>query len=87
MVMSATYRQSAKVQGGLAKRDPRNIRLGRGPRFRLEAEMVRDQALMLSGLQSVKMHGPSVYPPPPPNLWQAAFNGQRNWATSKNEDR
>ena len=87
MVMSATYRQSAKVQGGLAKRDPRNIRLGRGPRFRLEAEMVRDQALMLSGLQSVKMHGPSVYPPQPPNLWQAAFNGQRNWATSKNEDR
>ena len=87
MVMSATYRQSAKLQGGLAKRDPRNIRLGRGPRFRLEAEMVRDQALVLSGLQSVKMHGPSVYPPQPPNLWQAAFNGQRNWATSKSEDR
>ena len=87
MVMSATYRQSAKVRGSLAKRDPRNIRLGRGPRVRLEAEMVRDQALALSGLQSVKMYGPSVYPPQPPNLWQAAFNGQRNWATSGGEDR
>ncbi|MDP6678121.1 MAG: DUF1549 domain-containing protein [Verrucomicrobiota bacterium] len=87
MVTSATYRQSAKVRGRLAKRDPRNIRLGRGPRFRLEAEMVRDQALALSGLGSVKMHGPSVYPPQPPNLWQAAFNGQRNWATSQGEDR
>ena len=49
--------------------------------------MVRDQALALSGLQSVKMYGPSVYPPQPPNLWQAAFNGQRNWATSGGEDR
>ena len=87
MVMSATYRQSAKVQGALAERDPRNISLGRGPRFRLEAEMVRDQALSLSGLRSVKMHGPSVYPPQPPNLWQAAFNGQRSWVTSKGEDR
>ena len=87
MVMSATYRQSATVRGNLAKRDPRNVRLGRGPRFRLEAEMVRDQALVLSGLGSVKMHGPSVYPPQPPNLWQAAFNGQRNWATSQGEDR
>ena len=87
MVMSATYRQSAEVRGDLAKRDPRNVRLGRGPRFRLEAEMVRDQALALSGLCSVKMHGPSVYPPQPPNLWQAAFNGQRDWATSRGEDR
>ena len=87
MVMSATYRQSAKVQGDLAKSDFRNIRLGRGPRFRLEAEMVRDQALALSGLKSEKMFGPSVYPPQPPNLWQAAFNGQRNWATSSGEDR
>ena len=87
MVMSSTYRQSAKVQGGLAKRDPQNVRLGRGPRFRLEAEMVRDQALALSGLRSMKMHGPSVYPPQPPNLWQAAFNGQRDWATSRGEDR
>ncbi len=87
IVMSATYAQSPKVQGKLAESDFRNIRLGRGPRFRLEAEMVRDQALALSGLKSEKMYGPSVYPPQPPNLWQAAFNGQRNWATSSGEDR
>ena len=70
----------------LAK-DPRNRLLSRGPRFRLEAEMVRDQALSLSGLLSRKMHGPSVYPPQPPGLWQAAFNGQRTWTTSQGEDR
>ncbi|MEE2614362.1 MAG: DUF1553 domain-containing protein [Verrucomicrobiota bacterium] len=87
IVMSATYSQSAKVHGELAESDFRNVRLGRGPRFRLEAEMVRDQALALSGLKSEKMYGPSVYPPQPPNLWQAAFNGQRNWATSSGEDR
>jgi hypothetical protein len=49
--------------------------------------MVRDQALALSGLLSRKMHGPSVFPPQPPGLWQAAFNGQRTWATSQGEDR
>ena len=86
MVMSATYRQSAKVQGDLAKSDFRNIRLGRGPRFRLEAEMVRDQALALSGLRE-KMYGPSVYPLQPPNLWQAAFNAAAHVATSSGEDR
>jgi mono/diheme cytochrome c family protein len=87
IVTSATYRQSARVTTELAAKDPRNRRLARGPRFRLEAEMVRDQALALSGLLSQKMHGPSVFPPQPPGLWQAAFNGQRTWATSQGEDR
>ncbi|HTU21479.1 MAG TPA: PSD1 and planctomycete cytochrome C domain-containing protein [Gemmataceae bacterium] len=87
LVTSATYRQSAKVTPEKLAKDPRNRLLSRGPRFRLEAEMVRDQALALSGLLSRKMHGPSVYPPQPPGLWQAAFNGQRTWATSKGEDR
>jgi hypothetical protein len=68
-------------------RDPHNRLLTRGSRFRLEAEMVRDQALALSGLLSRKMYGPSVYPPQPPGLWQAAFNGQRTWATSQGADR
>jgi hypothetical protein len=49
--------------------------------------MVRDQALALSGLLSRKIGGPSVYPPQPPGLWQAAFNGQRTWPTSTGEDR
>ena len=67
--------------------DPRNRLLGRFPRVRLEAEMIRDQALSLSGLISRKMMGPSVYPPQPPGLWRAAFNGQRKWPTSKGGDK
>jgi hypothetical protein len=87
IVMSQTYQQSSKVTADALAKDPRNRLLSRGPRFRLEAEMVRDQALSLSGLLSRKMHGPSVYPPQPDGLWQAAFNGERTWQTSKGEDR
>jgi hypothetical protein len=87
IVTSATYRQAPNVTGNSTRLDPRNRLLARGPRFRLEAEMVRDQALAFSGLLSRKTHGPSVYPPQPPGLWQAAFNGQRTWATSTGEDR
>ncbi len=87
LVTSATYRQSARVTPEKLSRDAPNRWLSRGPRFRLEAELVRDQALALSGLLSTKMHGPSVYPPQPPGLWQAAFNGQRTWATSTGLDR
>ena len=87
MVSSAAYRQSSTVSPEKLQKDPRNLWLSHAPRPRLEAEMVRDQALALSGLLSRKIHGPSVYPPQPPNLWQAAFNGERNWATSEGEDR
>ena len=87
LVTSATYRQTSQVTPEKLAKDPRNRLLLRGPRFRLEAEMVRDKALALSGLLSRKMYGPSVYPPQPPGLWQAAFNGERTWATSKGEDR
>jgi hypothetical protein len=87
IVTSATYRQSSRVTPELLEKDPRNRLYSRGPRFRLEAEMVRDQALALSGLLSRKVGGPSVFPPQPPNLWQAAFNGERTWATSSGEDR
>lgn len=87
LVTSATYRQSSQVTPEHLQKDPRNRLLSRGPRFRLEAEMVRDQSLALAGLLSRKMHGPSVYPPQPPGLWQAAFNGDRTWTTSTGEDR
>lgn len=87
IVTSATYRQSSKLTPEMLEKDPRNRLLTRGPRFRLEAEMVRDQALALSGLLSRKLYGPSVFPPQPPGMWQAAFNGQRTWATSTGEDR
>jgi hypothetical protein len=87
IVTSAAYRQSSKLTAELRENDPRNRLMSRGPRFRLEAEMVRDQALALSGLLSQKIGGPSVYPPQPAGLWQAAFNGQRTWPTSTGEDR
>ncbi|MEX0711643.1 MAG: DUF1553 domain-containing protein, partial [Pirellulales bacterium] len=69
------------------ERDPANRLLARGPRARLDAETVRDQALAVSGLLSRKIGGPSVYPPQPDGLWRAAFNGDRTWPTSTGEDR
>ncbi len=87
IVTSETYCQSSRVTPELLGKDPLNRLLARGPRFRLEAEMVRDQALALSGLLSRKLRGPSVFPPQPEGLWQAAFNGERTWQTSKGEDR
>ena len=87
MVLSSTYRQQSRVSEAVHQRDPQNTWLGRGPSFRLEAELVRDQALAVSGLLSRKMFGPPVYPPQPDGIWQAAFNGQRTWPTSTGEDR
>jgi hypothetical protein len=87
IVTSATYRQSAKTTPELLKKDPRNRLLAHAPRVRLEAEQVRDQALAVSGLLSRKVGGPSVYPPQPDGLWQAAFNGERTWSTSVGQER
>jgi hypothetical protein len=87
IVTSETYCQTSRVTPELLAKDPRNRLLSRGARYRLEAEMVRDQALSLGGLLSRKLRGPSVYPPQPEGLWQAAFNGERTWPTSKGEDR
>jgi hypothetical protein len=87
IVTSATYRESSRVSPELLEKDPRNRLLGRAPRVRLEAEMVRDQALALSGLLSQRIGGPSVFPVQPAGLWQAAFNGERTWSTSPGEDR
>lgn len=88
IVSSATYQQSSLVSPVALQKDPRNRLYSRGPRFRLEAELVRDQALSLAGLLSKKMHGPSIFPPQPEGLWQAAFNGSdRSWVTSSGEDK
>jgi mono/diheme cytochrome c family protein len=87
IVMSSAYRQSSKVTPEALAKDPHNRLISRGPRVRLEAELVRDQALALSGLLSHKMFGPSVFPPQPAGLWQAAFNGERTWTTSTGEDK
>ena len=82
IVTSHTYRQSARVTRDALTADPNNLWLGRGARFRLAAETIRDQALAISGLLDRRMGGASVYPFQPPGLWQAAFNGQRKWPTS-----
>jgi hypothetical protein len=84
--LSAAYRQSSRVTRELAARDRENRYLARGPRFRLDAETVRDQALAAAGLLSDKMHGPSVMPPQPDGVWQVVYSGD-NWVTSKGEDR
>ncbi|MFI4848525.1 MAG: DUF1553 domain-containing protein [Gimesia chilikensis] len=71
LVMSATYRQNSSVTPELYQQDPENRLLARGPRFRLDAEMLRDQALAVSGLLVPKVGGPSVKPPQPDGLWYA----------------
>jgi hypothetical protein len=86
IVMSSTYRQSSNVDPVKLEADPRNRLLGRGPRFRLPAETVRDQALAAAGLLSQKMFGPPVMPPQPPGVWKTIYNA-RNWQTSAGEDR
>jgi hypothetical protein len=70
IVTSATYRQSSKVTPDLLHRDPENRLLARGPRLRLSAEMIRDQALAVSGLLVEKLGGPSVKPYQPAGLWR-----------------
>jgi len=71
IVLSATYQQSSRVTDELYERDPENRFLARGPRFRLDAETVRDNALKISGLLVAKQGGPSVKPYQPAGLWEA----------------
>jgi mono/diheme cytochrome c family protein len=86
IVMSATYRQSARTTPEMLQRDRFNKYVARGPRFRMEAEMIRDNALAVAGLLSHKMYGPSVMPPQPDGIWQSTYNTTK-WETSKGEDR
>jgi mono/diheme cytochrome c family protein len=86
LVTSAAYRQGAQASPELLRRDPHNRLLARGPRVRLSAEMVRDQALFASGLLSRKMYGPPVQPPKPNFGLTAAFGGSTDWQPSPGED-
>jgi Protein of unknown function (DUF1553)/Protein of unknown function (DUF1549) len=88
IVTSATYRQESKATPETRERDPENRLLARGPRVRLSAEMIRDQALLVSGLLSTKMGGPSVKPYQPDGLWEqlSAFPGRKLFERSKGED-
>jgi hypothetical protein len=87
MVMSSTYRQDNRATTEQLKIDPRNRFLARGPRFRLTAEVVRDQALAVSGLLSKKQFGPPVYPSNPVKFVRNAFTGGMKWEVSKGEDK
>jgi hypothetical protein len=88
IVTSAAYRQASNTTPALFERDPENRLIARGPRVRLPAEMIRDQALLVSGLLSNKMGGPSVKPYQPEGLWEqlSAFQGQKLFERSKGED-
>jgi Protein of unknown function (DUF1553)/Protein of unknown function (DUF1549)/Planctomycete cytochrome C len=77
IVTSATYRQSAVCSPALMEKDPRNRLLARGPQQRLTAEMVRDQALVASGLLNRTMGGPPVMPPQPPGVWNSVYNADK----------
>jgi Protein of unknown function (DUF1553)/Protein of unknown function (DUF1549)/Planctomycete cytochrome C len=86
LVTSATYRQSAKSTPTLTEKDPRNRLLARGPQQRLSAEMVRDQALIASGLLSDTMGGPPVMPPQPEGVWNSVYNDSK-WVDAKGPNR
>jgi hypothetical protein len=86
VVLSATYQQSASASKKKLATDPRNILLSRGPRFRLSAETVRDQALAVSGLLTHKVGGPSVMPPQPGGVWKSTYNALK-WQDATGPDR
>jgi hypothetical protein len=88
IVNSATYRQSSVVRPELLARDPDNRLLARGPRYRVDAEVVRDIALAASGLLNPRIGGPSVHPPAPEFLFQPpASYGPKTWIVDTGVDR
>jgi len=86
IVLSATYRQDARTTPALLEKDPRNRLLARGPRQRLTAEMVRDQALAASGLLVPTLGGPPVMPPQPEGVWKVVYSNEV-WTDAKGPDR
>jgi hypothetical protein len=86
IVTSATYRQSSEATPELLQRDPENRLLARGPRFRLPAEMIRDQALSVAGLLVDKVGGPSVKPYQPEGLWKEISMQDMDYVQSHGDD-
>jgi hypothetical protein len=82
LVTSATYRQASVVAPRLLAKDAENRLLARGPRLRLQAEFIRDQALAVSGLLNREIGGASVFPYQPAGLWQelASRQDSKNWS-------
>jgi mono/diheme cytochrome c family protein len=87
LVTSATYRQSGKTSAALQARDPKNRLLAHGPQQRLSAEMIRDQALLASGLLNPQMGGPPVMPLQPKDVWNVEANNPERWKDSTGADR
>jgi mono/diheme cytochrome c family protein len=82
IVMSETYRQSSRLTPDLLARDPDNKLLARGPRFRLDAEAVRDNILATAGLLSRTPYGPPVKPPQPTGLWTKVGGAKADYIVS-----
>ncbi len=87
LVTSAAYRQSSQTTPALQERDPRNRLLARGPRFRVEAEVVRDIVLSASGLLSDKFGGPSIFPPVPASVLDFNFFRPDYWKPAEDTTR
>ncbi len=87
IVTSAVYKQTSQASTELLQRDPRNLWLARGPRFRADAEVVRDIALCVSGLLTDKRGGPSVIPPVPQNVLDYNFTYPAYWKPAEGPER
>jgi hypothetical protein len=87
IVTSATYRQSSRHRSDVAAKDPMNILLARQTRVRLDAEVLRDNALAVSGLLAHNVGGPSVKPPQPPGISELTYANAAKWVESKGADR
>jgi hypothetical protein len=87
VLTSATYQQSSKATPELLERDPRNWTLARGPRFRLEAEVVRDSALSVAGLLHQKIGGPSIFPPVPQSMLDYNYFRPTYWEVPTGPER
>lgn len=87
IVTSATYKQSSRITPELAEKDPENILLARGSRFRLDAEVIRDAALKAAGVLSPRMGGPGVFPPQPLSVTSEGTYGKFEWKVSEGDDR
>lgn len=86
IVMSDTYRQSSSATNALLEKDPTNALLARGPRVRMDAEMIRDNALTVSGILNPQIGGPSIMPYQPEGVWGMVYSSE-NWMTAKDDQR
>ncbi len=87
ILTSATYRQSSRVTPDLLDRDPRNQLLARGPRFRVQAEVMRDSALSAAGLLTSKIGGPSIFPPVPQSVLDYNYTKPDYWVPAEGPER